>query len=92
MDLLEAAVSGLKPAHPYTLWLVGSRTAPFASREALVTFKTNIAGAQVAQAIAPLRQVLTHRPNTAANPPERFLSLCDEETDAPVLVQRDIVP
>ena len=92
LDLLEAAVSGLKPAHTYTLWLATSPTAPFEPREALVTFKTNIAGAQVTQAIGPLRQVLTHPLDAAARTTQRFLLVSEDDTDAPILVQRDSVP
>lgn len=61
LDLLQAAVTGLKPGQMYTLWLIPSRTAPFGKKQALVTFKTNLAGAQVAQAVGPLRRVLSRR-------------------------------
>jgi YVTN family beta-propeller protein len=86
LDLLQAAVSGLKPGQKYTLWLVASRTAPFGQKEALVTFQTNVAGAQVAQAIGPLRQVLT----SAGKEPvaERFLLLTQADSDEPALIQK----
>jgi YVTN family beta-propeller protein len=93
LDLLEAAVSGLKPAHTYTLWLVTSRAAPFGSKEALATFKTNIAGAQVVQTIAPLRKVLSTKQSDVALPAnERFLLVADTETDAPDLIQSNGTP
>lgn len=78
LDLLQAAVSGLKPGHTYTLWLVTSRTEPFGTKEALVTFKTNLAGAQVTQAIGPLRQVLAGEDvDSRERAKERFLVLTD---------------
>jgi len=93
LDLLEAAVSGLRPAHTYTLWLITSRTAPFGQREALVTFKTNVAGAQVTQAIAPLRRVLTEKSRDGADQgAERFLLVTDTDTGAPELVQANRTP
>jgi len=93
LDLLEIAASGLKPGHDYTLWLVTSRTAPFGPKAALVTFKTNIAGAQVAQAIAPLRQVLTEKTCAPAERDDRrFLLVTGADTDVPELVQSNIIP
>jgi YVTN family beta-propeller protein len=89
LDLLQAAVSGLKPASSYTLWLVSSRTAPFGNKAALVTFKTNLAGAQVAQAIGPLRQVLTRSDASASQPEERFLLVTQGNNDTPELIQND---
>jgi len=89
LDLLQAAVSGLKPTSSYTLWLVTSRIAPFGNKEALVTFKTNLAGAQVAQAIGPLRQVLTRADASASQPNERFLLVTQEGSDTPELIQND---
>jgi YVTN family beta-propeller protein len=93
LDLLQAAVSGLKPGDTYTLWLVTSRTAPFGQKEALVTFKTNLAGAQIAQAIGPLRQVLTQASeNAAEQEKERFLLLTQADSDTPELIQSETTP
>ena len=89
LDLLQAAVSGLKPMSSYTLWLVTSRTAPFGNKEALVTFKTNLAGAQVAQTIGPLRQVLIRADASVSQPDERFLLLTQEGSETPELIQND---
>jgi YVTN family beta-propeller protein len=88
LDLLQAAFSGLKPGQKYVLWLVESRTAPFGHKEALVTFPANLSGAQVAQAIAPLRRVLTS--NTPEHAQARFLILTQMDSDVPVLVQKDL--
>lgn len=92
LDLLQAAVSGLKPTASYTLWLVTSRTAPFGTKDALVTFKTNLAGAQVAQTIGPLRQVLTHAHDTVDQSNDRFLILTEAASDTPELIQDERTP
>ena len=86
LDLLQAAFSGLKPGQKYTLWLVESRTAPFGRKEALITFQANLAGAQVAQAIGPLRKVLTSASETPVQ--ERFLMLAQADSDVPTLIQK----
>jgi hypothetical protein len=88
LDLLQIAVSGLKPDQSYTLWLATSRTAPFGKRQPLTTFKANLAGAQVAQAVGPFRQILSSQSENAAGQlPQRFLLLTPVDTDAPELVQ-----
>jgi len=51
----------LKSGQTYRLWLVTSRTPPYGQKEELAMFKTNLAGAQVAQAVGPFRQVLTSK-------------------------------
>jgi YVTN family beta-propeller protein len=90
LDLLQAAVIGLKPGERYTLWLVSSRTAPFGQKEALVTFKTNVAGAQIAQAIGPLRKVLSAKSDdAAAEAKTRFLLITRADSDSPELVQTE---
>ncbi len=91
LDLLQMAVSGLKPGQSYRLWLVSSRIAPFGNKQALTTFKTNIAGAQVVQAVGPLRQVLT-RGHEAAQADERFLLVTEADNDVPQLVQGEPIP
>jgi YVTN family beta-propeller protein len=84
VDLLQAAVSGLKPGQKYTLWLVESRTAPFGQKEALVTFQANLAGAQVTQSIGPLHKILASTNETALE--QRFLLLTEADTDGPTLI------
>jgi YVTN family beta-propeller protein len=91
LDLLQMAVSGLKPGQSYKLWLVSSRTAPFGDKQELATFKTNIAGAQVVQAVGPLRQVLTHV-HEAVQAEERFLLVTEADNDVPQLVQDEPIP
>jgi YVTN family beta-propeller protein len=65
LDVLQAAVTGLLPREKYTLWLVESRTAPYENKQALATFQANASGAQVAQAIGPLRTVLASEKTAA---------------------------
>jgi YVTN family beta-propeller protein len=88
VDLLQAAVSGLKPGQKYTLWLVESRTAPFGRKVALVTFQANLAGAQVVQAIGPLRRVLTSAVEMPVQ--HEFLLVTPTNSDAPELIQKDL--
>ncbi|MFZ0050533.1 MAG: DUF305 domain-containing protein [Desulfobaccales bacterium] len=88
VDLLQIAVSGLKPGQSYRLWLVTSRTAPYGQKEELVTFKTNLSGAQIAQAIGPFRQVLTSGGETAEPAQQRFLMLTPADSDVPELIQK----
>jgi YVTN family beta-propeller protein len=88
LDLLQIAASGLKPGQTYTLWLATSRTAPFGQKQSLVTFKANVAGAQIAQAVGPFRQVLTSNREKAADlDQQRYLLLTPTDSDAPELIQ-----
>jgi len=90
LDLLQIAVSGLKPGHTYRLWLATSRSAPFGQKQPLVTFKTNLAGAQVAQAIGPFRQVLTSQSDNTTQPiQQRFLLITAADNDTPELIQSE---
>jgi YVTN family beta-propeller protein len=85
LDLLQAAVSGLKPQRKYTLWLCNSRTTPFEQKEALVTFQPNLAGAQIAQAIGPFRSQVSSVNESPER--QRFLMVAEFESDTPVLIQ-----
>ena len=65
-----------------------SRSAPFGKKQSLVTFKTNVSGAQVAQAIGPFRQALTsNSQNDAGQLQQRFLLLIAVDSDVPELIQ-----
>jgi YVTN family beta-propeller protein len=93
LDVLQIAAAGLKPGQLYTLWLVTSRTAPFGRKQALVTFKANPAGAQVAQAVGPLRRVLARRSKDAVEPGNvRYLLLTQRDSDVPELIQTERRP
>ena len=89
LDLLQMAVSGLKPGKMYRLWLVTARTSPFGDKQDLAVFKANLAGAQVVQTVGPFRQVLTsEREKTAELTQQRFLLVTPAESDVAELVQK----
>ncbi len=88
LDLLQAAVTGLKPGETYTLWLAASRTPPFGRKESLATFKANLAGAQIVQTIGPLRQILAGSINDPAEEKSRrYLLVTPADAEAAVLIQ-----
>jgi YVTN family beta-propeller protein len=87
LDLLEIAVSGLQPGQEYQLWLVASPTAPYGEKQPLAAFKTNVSGAQIAQAIGPLRQVVAAGEKAEARAERRFLLVTKANSDEPVLTQ-----
>lgn len=58
VDLLEAAVTGLRPKHAYVLALA-SQPDGNGAVEALANFKTNPSGAAIVTALAPLRAALS---------------------------------
>ena len=89
LDLLQMAVSGLKPGNMYRLWLTTPRTSPFGHKQELAVFKANLAGAQVVQTVGPFRQVLTSEgEKTAELTQQRFLLVTPAEGDAVELVQK----
>ena len=88
VDLLEIAASGLVPGKEYQLALVDSPTAPYGSRVPLANFKANASGAQVAQAIGPLRQAVTDAAGAAKSSLPRYLVLSSVGSEDPLLVQR----
>ena len=91
LDLLQIALSGLKPGQTYQLWLVTSRTAPFGQKQSLAIFKTNVAGAQVAQAIGPFREVLTSATQKSVDQTtQRFLMVTQTNSDQPELIQKGL--
>lgn len=88
VDHLQIAATGLEPGREYQLSLVSARTAPFGERVALTKAKANPAGAWIAQALGPLRQVAG--PDSAlhrAEAGQRFLLVTTSDKDQPVLVQ-----
>ena len=88
LDLLQAAVTGLKPGETYTLWLAASRTPPFGRKESLATFKANLAGAQIVQTIGPLRQILAGPINDPVEErSRRYLLVTPADAEAAVLIQ-----
>jgi YVTN family beta-propeller protein len=89
LDLLQMAVSGLRPGQTYRLVLVTSRTQPYGQKEEVARFKTNLAGAQVVQTLGPFRQVLTSdKEKNAMADHERFLLVTSAESDAAELIEK----
>ena len=88
LDLLQVAVSGLKPAQIYRVWLVTERTSPFGQKQELASFKTNFAGAQVVQTVGPFRQVLTsEQEKPTAQKQQRFLLITPARSDTAELIE-----
>jgi hypothetical protein len=89
LDLLQMAVSGLKPGQMYRLWLTTSQTPPYGQKQELATFKTNLAGAQIVQTVGPFRQVLTFESEKSAEvPQQRFLLVTAADSRTPELIER----
>jgi len=84
LDLLEAAVTGLEPNASYTLGYVPDLAAPDQNFQALSTFMTNAAGAQIVESIGPLRQVVAGTPQPGD---QRFLLIVPAGETEPVQVQ-----
>jgi hypothetical protein len=87
IDLLEAAVTGLKPNTSYTLGYVPDLVNPGDDFQALSTFMTNAAGAQIVESIGPLRQVVAGTPQPRDHDDQRFLLIVPAGETQPVQVQ-----
>jgi YVTN family beta-propeller protein len=59
IDLLQAAVTGLRPKTNYQLALAERRSKPYGKLDLLVAFTTNPAGAAIVNTLGPLRHVVT---------------------------------
>lgn len=84
VQILEAAVTGLKPGAPYVLGLqaTGGQTEPLAS------FRTNAAGAAVVNTTGPIRQIV--EPGAATEARKLVIAPgVQEHFGVPVQVQRD---
>jgi len=89
IDLLQAAVTGLKPEAAYRLALVRDRADPYREFEPLSTFQTNAAGAAIVNTLGPLRRVMA---GSAASDDRRYLVIVPVEEGnrpEPVQVQRE---
>jgi YVTN family beta-propeller protein len=83
VQVLEAAVTGLKPLHEYVLGLA-NRSDGGGAIEGLAHFKTNPAGAAILNAVGPIRQIVD--PNAASA--RRYLVIIEGSVDgSPILVQ-----
>ena len=56
-QVLQAAVTGLEPRHPYVLALAGEANGS-GELEPLSAFTTNAAGAAIVNAVGPIRQIV----------------------------------
>ncbi len=86
VDQLQIAASGLKPGLEYQLSLVDAASPPYGNRIALTKFKANPAGTAIAQAIGPIRSVVSQSGATQAAP--RYLLLTAGGNDQPVMLQQ----
>ena len=79
-QVLQAAVAGLEPTKPYLL-VLASNADGTGQLEPLAQFMTNPAGAQVVNAVGPIRQIVdpaTHAPNE-----RRYLAVMTIENEKP---------
>jgi YVTN family beta-propeller protein len=76
IQVLQAAVTGLEPKHPYVLALAAERNGG-GQMQPLASFTTNPAGAAIVNAIGPLRQVVREDSSAA----RRFLVIAPGTAD-----------
>ncbi len=88
VDHLQIAATGLEPGLEYQLSIVTSRTAPFGDRTPLTKGKATPAGAFLAQALGPIRQVAGPDSGLKSVASEqRFLLVSTVDSNQPVLLQ-----
>jgi hypothetical protein len=92
IDLLQAAVTGLKPKSKYQLVLMRKNEEPYGLIEALTEFQTNPAGAAIVSTLGPLRQFVAG----PANPDDRrylaIVPLGEAGSGKPVQIQLSSSP
>jgi YVTN family beta-propeller protein len=76
VQVLQAAVTGLEPKHPYVLALAAERNGG-GQMQPLASFMTNPAGAAIVNAIGPIRQIVRED----SNAPPRFLVIAPGTAD-----------
>lgn len=86
VQVLEAAVTGLDPKHPYVLALA-ARPDGSGSLQPLAAFMTNPAGAAIVNAIGPIRQIV-HSDVAAQRQYLVILPGMADKPGAPVQIQR----
>jgi len=84
LDLLEAAVTGLQPYTSYTLGYAPNLGDPAYNFQALSTFMTKAAGAQIVTSIAPLREIVAGTPQPGD---QRYLEIVPTGDTQPAQVQ-----
>jgi YVTN family beta-propeller protein len=77
VQVLEAAVTGLEPKHPYVLAL-SDRADGGGALQPLASFMTNPAGAAIVNAVGPIRQLVQGGTDT----PRRYLVIVEGTTTA----------
>ena len=87
LDLLEIAAAGLQPNADYLLYLVDTPRAPFRDKVQLVKLTTQIDGGAIAQAVGPLKCVVTTDEDSGKSQPKQYLLVTPANSDTPVLVQ-----
>lgn len=87
LDLLEIAASGLQPKSDYLLYLVDTPRAPFRDKVRLAMLTTQIDGSAIAQAVGPLKRVVTTDEDSNEDQPKQYLLATPADSDTPVLVQ-----
>jgi hypothetical protein len=79
-QVLQAAVVGLEPAKPYALALASNPDGT-GEIELIARFLTNPAGAQIVNAVGPIRQIVD--PDTPTIGDRRYLTIIAVENGAP---------
>jgi YVTN family beta-propeller protein len=90
LDLLQVAVAGLRPKTQYNLLLSVSGRGPYTNAVPLATFVTWPDGAAVAQALGPLKRVVSPTEGSGPEMAERRYLIISPAGDhsSPVLVQK----
>lgn len=90
LDLLQIAVSGLQPKTQYTVSLSETSQAPYRNLVPLATFTTWQDGGGVAQAIGPLKKIVTRDEQTGQESLYRRYVIVSPASDVsnPVLIQK----
>jgi YVTN family beta-propeller protein len=91
-QVMQAAVVGLEPGKPYLL-VLASEPDGSGRTEALARFMTNPAGAQIVNAVGPIRQIVD--PSIATSGARRYLAITTVEGGQPgrvVQVQLQEIP
>jgi YVTN family beta-propeller protein len=91
LDLLQIAVSGLQPKTQYTVSLSETSQAPYKNLVPLATFTTWQDGGGVAQAIGPLKKIVTAAGQTGQESLYRRYVIVSPAADVanPVLIQKE---
>jgi YVTN family beta-propeller protein len=84
-QVLQAAVVGLEPGKPYLLALTSNQDGT-GRVEPIAAFTTNPAGAQIVDAVGPIRQIVD--PTTPPRDERRYLTVMNVENGRPVQRQQ----